>query len=135
MLCSDATVADDESVIGDPTEAALVVLAAKVGVDAEETRRTLPRRPRCRSTPSTSSWRRSTTGPAWLAGGVLQEPHFITVKGAPDIVIDRCCDALWHGEQVPIDEVRADVLAANQQLSEQGLRVLAFAVRDLPTTP
>src|SRR6476660_9298025 len=44
VLCSDATVADDESIIGDPTEAALVVLAAKVGVDAEETRRILPRR-------------------------------------------------------------------------------------------
>ncbi len=37
-LCSDATVADDGSIIGDPTEAALVVLAAKTGVDAEETR-------------------------------------------------------------------------------------------------
>ena len=33
-LCTDATVADDESVIGDPTEAAFVVLAAKMGVDA-----------------------------------------------------------------------------------------------------
>jgi Ca2+-transporting ATPase len=49
VLCTDATVADDESVIGDPTEAALVVLAAKTGAR------------RCRSTPSTSSWRRSTT--------------------------------------------------------------------------
>src|SRR5262249_54470636 len=43
-LCSDATVADDESIIGDPTEAALVVLAAKMGVGAEETRAALPRR-------------------------------------------------------------------------------------------
>ena len=46
VLCSDATVADDGTVIGDPTEAALVVLAAKMGVDAEETRQALdaPRR-------------------------------------------------------------------------------------------
>ena len=43
MLDSDATVADDGSVVGDPTEAALVVLAAKLGVDAEETRRAYPR--------------------------------------------------------------------------------------------
>ena len=42
-LDSDATVADDGTVVGDPTEAALVVLAAKLGVDAEETRRAYPR--------------------------------------------------------------------------------------------
>ena len=42
-LDSDATVSDDGAVVGDPTEAALVVLAAKLGVDAEETRRTYPR--------------------------------------------------------------------------------------------
>ena len=69
--------------------------------------------------------------PDWLSGGVLHAPHFMTVKGAPDVVIDRCSHALWHGEQVPIADVRDELLAANQQLSEQGLRVLAFAVRDL----
>ena len=42
-LDSDATVGDDGAVVGDPTEAALVVLAAKLGVDAEETRRAYPR--------------------------------------------------------------------------------------------
>ena len=41
-LCTDATVGDDGSVIGDPTEAAFVVLAAKMGVDAEQTREALP---------------------------------------------------------------------------------------------
>jgi len=42
-LCSDATVSDSGTVVGDPTEAALVVLAAKMGVDAEVTRREVPR--------------------------------------------------------------------------------------------
>ena len=42
-LDSDATVSDSGVVVGDPTEAALVVLAAKMGVDAEQTRRTYPR--------------------------------------------------------------------------------------------
>ena len=55
----------------------------------------------------------------------------MTVKGAPDVVIERCSRALWHGEQVPIADVRDELLAANQQMSEQGLRVLAFAVRDV----
>ena len=46
VLDSDATVSDDGAVVGDPTEAALVVLAAKLGVDAEETRRDVPARRR-----------------------------------------------------------------------------------------
>ena len=132
VLCSDATVADDESIIGDPTEAALVVLAAKIGVDAEETRRTLPRRA---TVPFDSEYKFMATfhdRPDWIAGGVLREPHFISVKGAPDVVIDRCATVLWHGEQVPIGQVRDKLLDANRQLSERGLRVLAFAARDLP---
>jgi Ca2+-transporting ATPase len=55
----------------------------------------------------------------------------MSVKGAPDVVIERCDRALWHGETTPIAEVRDEILAANQQLSERGLRVLAFAARDL----
>src|SRR5262249_47043185 len=42
-----------------------------------------------------------------------------------------CGHALWHGEQVPIEAVREEILAANRKLSERGLRVLAFAARDL----
>ena len=133
VLCSDATVADDESIIGDPTEAALVVLAAKIGVDAEETRRTMPRRA---TVPFDSEYKFMATfhdRPDWIAGGILHEPHVISVKGAPDVIIDRCATALWHGEQVPIAQVRDELLDANRQLSERGLRVLAFAVRDLPS--
>jgi Ca2+-transporting ATPase len=131
VLSSDATVGDDESVIGDPTEAALVVLAAKIGVDAEETRRTLPRRA---EVPFDSAYKFMATfhdRPDWLSAGILKEQHFETVKGAPDVVVDRCSSALWHGELVPMADVRDEILAANQQLSERGLRVLAFAARDL----
>ena len=130
-LCSDATVADDESIIGDPTEAALVVLAAKIGVDAEETRRALPR---VALVPFDSEYKFMATfhdRPAHMERPLLTEPHFTTVKGAPDVVIDRCSQALWHGEVVPIDQVRQELLDANQQLSEKGLRVLAFAARAL----
>ena len=130
-LCTDATVADDGTVIGDPTEAAFVVLAAKMGVGAEETRAALPR---LAEVPFDSEYKFMATYhdlPDWLAGGMLEGPHFVTVKGAPDVVVERCGRALWHDAQVPIDDVRDEILAANEQLSERGLRVLAFAARDV----
>src|SRR6266566_6264230 len=97
----------------------------------------MPRRPgqRCRAgVPFDSEYKFMATfhdRPASLSGGMLHEPHFATVKGAPDVLLQRCGRALWHGEQVPIGTVRDDILAANRQLSERGLRVLAFAARDL----
>src|SRR5215468_8291596 len=131
VLCTDATVGDDGSVIGDPTEAAFVVLAAKMGVDAEQTREALPR---LAEVPFDSTYKFMATFhdlPASLSAGMLHEPHFATAKGAPDVLLQRCGKALWHGEQVPIGTVRDEILAANRQLSERGLRVLAFAARDL----
>jgi Ca2+-transporting ATPase len=131
VLCTDATVGDDGSVIGDPTEAAFVVLAAKMGVDAAQTREALPRRA---EVPFDSEYKFMATfhdRPDWLTAGVLRQPHFAAVKGAPDVVVDRCGQALWHGKQVPIGTVRDEILAANRKLSERGLRVLAFAARDL----
>ena len=130
-LCSDATVADDESIIGDPTEAALVVLAAKAGVDAAETRRSLPRRT---EVPFDSEYKFMATFhdiPEGATGALSAFPHFMCVKGAPDVVIDRCSGAAWSGETAAMADVRGDLLAANQELSEKGLRVLAFAARGL----
>ena len=77
-----------------------------MGVDAEETRNALERRA---EVPFDSEYKFMATfhdRPDWLAGGVLKEPHFMTVKGAPDVVIERCSHALWHGQEVPIAEVR-----------------------------
>src|SRR5215472_14944243 len=130
-LCTDATVGDDESVIGDPTEAAFVVLAAKMGVDAAETREALPRRA---EVPFDSEYKFMATfhdTPDWMRAGIIQQAHFMSVKGAPDVVVDRCAYALWQGMTVPIGTVREEILASNRKLSERGLRVLAFAARDL----
>jgi P-type Ca2+ transporter type 2C len=130
-LCTDATVADDGTVIGDPTEAAFVVLAAKMGVDAEQTREALPRRA---EVPFDSEYKFMATfhdRTESTDGGILHQPHFTTVKGAPDVILERCGQALWDGELVAIATVRDEILAANRQLSERGLRVLGFAVKDL----
>jgi P-type Ca2+ transporter type 2C len=131
VLCTDATVGDDGSVIGDPTEAAFVVLAAKMGVDAEQTRESLPR---LAEVPFDSAYKFMATFhdlPDRMGGLVISQPHFASVKGAPDVVLAHCGYALWHGEVVPVATVRDEILAANRQLSERGLRVLAFAARDL----
>jgi Ca2+-transporting ATPase len=126
-LCSDATVSDTGAVVGDPTEAALVVLAAKIGVDAETSRREIPRRAQV---PFDSAYKFMATfhhAPARETDRLVG-----AVKGAPDIVLDRSSHAFWHGEIVPIEQVRGDIEQANQALSERGLRVLSFAVRFLP---
>jgi Ca2+-transporting ATPase len=124
-LDSDATVSDSGAVVGDPTEAALVVLAAKVGVDAEETRRAYPR---VAEVPFDSAYKFMATFHH------LPEPdgtRFLElVKGGPDVVLDRCSTMLTpNGDKVAIDSDK--LLAANRKMSEKGLRVLAFAVRDV----
>ena len=124
-LCSDATVSDSGAVVGDPTEAALVVLAAKIGVDAEVTRREVPR---LAEVPFDSAYKFMATfheAPRREASERLVG----AVKGAPDVVLGRCTHALWHGEVIPLEQVREEILAANRSLSERGLRVLSFAVR------
>jgi Ca2+-transporting ATPase len=134
VLDSDATVSDEGAVVGDPTEAALVVLAAKLGVDADETRRTYPR---LAEVPFDSEYKfMATFHRVPVDGG---ERVIELVKGAPDVVLARCSSqgGPLSGSQVPIDEARADIAAANEQLAAKGLRVLAFAARmiddaDLP---
>jgi Ca2+-transporting ATPase len=125
-LDSDATVADDGAVVGDPTEAALVVLAAKLGVDAEETRRAYPR---IAEVPFDSDYKFMATFHRIPVDG--EERVIQLVKGGPDVVLKRCSLAggPMSGAQVPIAEVRPGIDEANARMGEKGLRVLAFAAR------
>jgi Ca2+-transporting ATPase len=126
VLDSDATVSDDGAVVGDPTEAALVVLAAKLGVDAEETRRAYPR---LAEVPFDSEYKFMATYHRVPTDG--GERVIELVKGGPDVVLARCTRSggPLSGSQVPIAGARADIDAANERMGEEGLRVLAFAAR------
>ena len=126
VLDSDATVADDGSVVGDPTELALVVLAAKLGVDAEETRRAYPR---LAEVPFDSDYKFMATFHHYTVEGVERVVQL--VKGGPDVVLARCSysGGPLSGSQLPIADARADIDAANARMGEKGLRVLAFAAR------
>jgi Ca2+-transporting ATPase len=128
VLDSDATVSDDGAVVGDPTEAALVVLAAKLGVDADQTRRAYPR---LAEVPFDSEYKFMATFHRVEVDGT---EHLIElVKGGPDVVLARCSQAggPLSGSQVPIEQQRPGIEAANRQMGEKGLRVLAFAARVL----
>ncbi|MFC9787971.1 cation-translocating P-type ATPase [Rhodococcus sp. NPDC127528] len=126
-LDSDATVSDTGEVVGDPTEAALVVLAAKIGVDAPLTRQKYPR---VAEVPFDSAYKFMATFHHLELDGATR--FLEVVKGGPDVVLDRCTHAFRPGRvAVPLDEVRDELTAANRAMSEKGLRVLAFAARDV----
>ena len=125
-LDTDAVVGDDGSVIGDPTEAALVVLAAKIGVDVEETRHAYPR---LAEVPFDSEYKFMATFHRIALDGA---EHIVElVKGAPDVVLARCTmsGGPLSGSQVPITEAGPGIAAANERMGQNGLRVLAFAIR------
>ena len=124
-LCSDATVSDSGVVVGDPTEAALVVLAAKMGADAELTRREYPR---VAEVPFDSAYKFMAT---FHHAPLVDGGHFIeVVKGGPDVILARCSAAATADRgSVPLVDVGQASLDANRELSEKGLRVLAFAYR------
>jgi P-type Ca2+ transporter type 2C len=101
ILCADA-VLDGESLIGDPTEGALIVLAAKGGLDIEETRRTYPR---VAEVPFDSDYKFMATFHE-MPGLGGQPVVRCYVKGAPDVLISRggsyrAPTAPWWGSPTP----------------------------------
>ena len=126
VLDSDATVSDDGDVVGDPTEAALVVLAAKLGVDADETRRAYPRDA---EVPFDSDYKFMATFHRVPVDGT--ERVIMLVKGGPDVVLARCSmsGGPMSGSQVPMAEAEPGITAANDRMAADGLRVLAFGAR------
>jgi Ca2+-transporting ATPase len=125
VLDSDAVVTDDGTMIGDPTEGALVVLAAKLGIDAQETRRAYPR---LAEVPFDSSYKFMSTLHRVPVEG--EDRLILLTKGAPDVVTTRCStSSTANGDPVPIGESISDIDAANVEMGSQGLRVLSLAAR------
>jgi Ca2+-transporting ATPase len=125
-LANDAAVRDGE-IVGDPTEAALVVLAAKGGLDVDETRRLFPR---VGEVPFDSDYKLMATFHEMEADGRTVIRCF--VKGAPDVLLARSSEVRdADGSTVPADTGRERILAENDRLAGEGLRVLAVASRDI----
>jgi Ca2+-transporting ATPase len=129
VLCSDAVVRNGE-LIGDPTEGALIVLAAKGGIDAVSTRE---RYPRIAELPFDAAYKLMATFHA-MTDEAGHEVVRCFVKGAPDQLLTRAATVLdadaGAGPAAADSEFRKRYLAENQRLGEQGLRVMATARKD-----
>jgi Ca2+-transporting ATPase len=126
-LAADA-VAKRGEIVGDPTEAALVVLAAKGGIDAVSAREQYPR---LGAVPFDAAYKLMATFHR-MTDEEGRDVVRCFVKGAPDQVLARASYALDADQKpIPIAAAHDDFEANNERLGRQGLRVMAVARRDL----
>lgn len=126
-LCSDAELNDDGSVNGEPTEAALVAWAHRLALEKPALKAEMPR---VGEAPF-DSMRKMMSTVHRTKDGFLQY-----TKGAPDVVLQHCNYVWKNGEAVPMtEEIRREILAANKNMADRALRVLACAERVWNETP
>lgn len=145
LLCNDAALqkeAGEWSILGDPTEGSLVVMAAKSGLDRHQLTHTLQR---VAEFPFSSERKRMSVilsgaealgETVTLPNDVSPSPYLMLAKGSPELLLD-CCTGFLEGQQpVPLTaEVRSRILADNTAMAAKGLRVLGFAYRSLGELP
>jgi Ca2+-transporting ATPase len=150
-LCNDATLQLDSStgkyeLVGDPTEGALLVAAARGGLVKHNLHRALPR---VAELPFDSDRKRMTTvhertaagldkdlAPIWGKGGFASETPYIAItKGAVDGLLEVATHVWQNGRADALTaEGRSAILADNERMARNGMRVLGVAFRPLPTT-
>ena len=122
ILNNDSRIAG-EKVIGDPTESALLEMVRRIDVNDEFLREVMKRQ---EELPFDSKRKMMST--KYLLHGV---PTVLT-KGAPDVLLTRVVK-IWDSEGIRemTSEDRMEIEERNREFSEHGLRVLAFAFREL----
>jgi len=115
------------TVLGDPTEGALLLAAHKMGTDLNER---LAQFTRVAEVPFSSERKLMSTVEADSAH---RERFLAVTKGAPDVLLPRCASELVGKEVRPLTpERRAAILAANDGLADEAMRTLGVAFRVLP---
>lgn len=128
LLCNDSTLEHSEGnweVVGDPTEGALIAAGQKGGLKPEQL---LVHAPRLDSLPFESQHQYM----ASLHQTGDDQAQLIMVKGAVEFVLSKCTNMLAADGQIT-DLNRQAVLDAQAHLARRGLRVLAFARREVVT--
>ncbi len=127
---------DRWTILGDPTEAALLVVAREAGLDLEDEEFRLPRQ---REIPFESRRKRMSTvhqsgfsSQRAKDGRPIRE-ELAFIKGAPKEMLELCTSISTNGTMLPLtNEMCNQILDANDEYARNGLRVLAFAKRNLP---
>lgn len=126
ILCNSANLTQTEQgwqITGDPTEGALIVAAEKGGIKKQELEN---KNPLLGEIPFDSERKRMSILRQTPTGNVL------FVKGAPDLVLDRCQTVLLRSGKVPLTPLlKQEILNSNHGFAAQALRVLAMAYRDM----
>jgi Ca2+-transporting ATPase len=129
-LCNNASFEKENdawNIMGDPTEGALVVAAAKAGLEKAQLEKMYPR---VWEGPFTSERKRMSTVHLTPEG-----QHVAFVKGAPEIILERCTRILEDGKEKNLtDAKRKEILEKNEKLASEALRVLGMAFKKLPQT-
>ncbi|MDW7977501.1 MAG: cation-translocating P-type ATPase, partial [Candidatus Caldarchaeum sp.] len=127
VLCNDASIAKENGrqvFQGDPTEAALLMIAEEFGVSVSDVRKSYPR---FYEVPFTSERKMMTT--------VHRTPEGRSIafmKGALEVVLDRCSRIYIHDKPAPItEEHRRKIYSVAEEMAQNALRVLAVAYREV----
>jgi Ca2+-transporting ATPase len=130
VLCNGAQLTKEGRVykiVGDPTEGALLTMAAKASLDKKTLEANFPF---VEEIPFDSDRKQMSiirqNGKRYVA----------YVKGAPDILLSNCTLIEEDGQEIPLDQEKRDlVMQANAGLADKAMRVLAVAYRDFDTLP
>ena len=126
-LCCDAVLNADDTVAGEPTEAALVAYANKCGLKKYELEE---KTPRVAEAPF-DSMRKMMSTIHKTENGYVQY-----TKGAPDVVLAQCTHILENGEvRRMYEEDRGRILLENKAMADEALRVLMAAYREYDEIP
>ncbi len=126
-LCCDAELQEDDTIKGEPTEAALVAYANSLGEKKYNLEEAFPR---VMEAPFDSSRKMMSTIHSTNHGFIQY------TKGAPDIVLSLCTSYYENGKSVPMtDEKRKEISDSNKEMADKALRVLCCAMKTYSSKP
>ena len=126
LLCND-TKYNDEELLGDPTETALVSYAQKFGIEKKNYD---IKHERVEEIPFDSERKMMSTI------NELNGEYRVYTKGAVESILNHSTHAIINGQKVELtNKLKEKILKINNNMSKKALRVLAFAYRDLKKVP